>query len=256
MELSNAVVVVTGGASGIGRSLCHAFAGTGCSVAVVDLNGDGAALVAEEIGGIAIECDVSVEVDIARVVAETEAAFGPIDVFCSNAGIGFAGDPWTADDDWDRIWRVNVMAHIYAARAVLPSMRERKQGYLVQTSSAAGLLTQLGSAPYAVTKHAAVSFAEYLAVTYRRDGIRVSVLAPQAVDTAMITGEASPLFDVAAVDGLMDPDTVAQITLKAIAEERFLILPHPEVERYIQRKAGDYDRWIQGMARLQDEVGL
>ena len=251
MDFHGKVAVVTGGGNGIGRALSGALAQRGARVAVADIDGQAAETVAGSIGGIAARCDVSDESDIKALVVATEDLLGPIDLFFSNAGIGTAGDPWTPDSEWHRIWDVNVMGHIYAARAVLPTMLERGSGYLVQTASAAGLLTQLGSAPYAVTKHAAIAFAEYLAITYGSRGIRVSVLAPQAVRTALIAGEDASLFSAAAVDGIMEPDDVARITLEGIADERFMILPHPEVATYFRRKAGDYDRWISGMQRFQ-----
>ena len=242
MDVDGKVAIVTGGGSGIGRSLAHALRAAGARVAVADINGESAEQVAAAIDGIGARCDVSDESDIEALVMATEDLLGPVDLFFSNAGIGSAGDPWTPDAEWQRIWEVNVMGHIYAARAVLPAMLERGDGYLVQTSSAAGLLTRVGSAPYSVTKHAVIAFAEYLAITYGTQGIGVSVLAPQAVRTAMTEGETEGLFAAASVDGLLEPDDVARVTLEGIAEERFMILPHPEVRTYFQRKAGDYDR--------------
>ncbi len=220
-----------------------------------DLDGDRAASVAAEIGGVGLRCDVAVEADIVTLAGAAEAELGPVGLFCSNAGIATPGDPFVPDDDWQRIWQVNVMAHVYAARAVLPGMLERGSGYLLQTASAAGLLTQLGSAPYAVTKHAAVAFAEYLAITYGDRGIRVSVLAPQAVKTEMTAGIETSVFAVAAVDGMMEPSDVAAVTIDGLRDERFLILPHPEVADYVKRKADDRERWIAGMQRLQRSLG-
>jgi len=251
MDVAGKVAVVTGGGGGIGRALARALAGAGAKVAVADIDSTAAEEVAASVGGIAVHCDVSDEAQIEALVTSAVDQLGPIDIFFSNAGIATAGDPWVGDDQWQHIWQVNVMSHVYAARAVLPSMLDRGHGYLVQTASAAGLLTQIGSAPYAVTKHAAVGFAEYLAITYGDRGIRVSVLAPQAVRTAMTADLGGGLGSVASVDGIMEPEDVARITLEGIAQERFLILPHPRVGEYFRRKADDYDRWLAGMRRLQ-----
>ncbi len=255
MKLRDKVTVVTGGADGIGRALCRRFAAEGArAVVVADLNAEGAAQVAQEIGGLAVPTDVSLEGDIRRLVEQTLNLYGQIDLFCSNAGI--AGQPGGAEvpnEAWQRIWEVNVMAHIYTARHVLPGMLARGEGYLLQTASAAGLLTQIGSAPYSVTKHAAVAFAEWLAVTYGDAGIKVSCLCPQGVRTKMLLGEdgQSENFLVA---GALPPEEVADAVIKGLAEERFLILPHPEVAEYFRRKASDYDRWLRGMRRLQARV--
>jgi NAD(P)-dependent dehydrogenase (short-subunit alcohol dehydrogenase family) len=249
MELSDRVVVVTGGGSGIGRSLARRFAAEGArGVVVADLAG--ADVVAAEIDGLAVTADVTVEADVVALIEATESQFGPIDLFCSNAGIGTFGGPEVPDAEWQRIWDINVMGHVYAARHLVPRMIERGGGYLLNTASAAGLLTQLGSAPYSVTKHAAVAFAEWLAITYGEQGIRVSVLCPQGVRTAMT----APLGDdggIVGVDGMMEPDEVADVVVEALADERFLVLPHPEVGEYFRRKADDYPRWIGGMQRLQ-----
>lgn len=254
MKLNGKVTVVTGGASGIGEACCRKFAAEGAkAVVVVDRDAEGAQRVADEIGGVAMTADVSVEDDIIRVVRDTEAQFGPIDLFFSNAGIIVIDQGHVAaapNEDWERIWHINVMAHVYAARALLPGMLERGDGYLVSTSSAAGLLSQIGSAPYSVTKHAAIGFAENLSIMHGGQGIKVSVLCPQAVATGMtrdIEGGG-----VAGVDGMLDADVVADVVVQAIDDERFLILPHPEVEKYMQRKTSDYDRWIGGMRRLRD----
>lgn len=254
MEVAGKVAVVTGAASGIGRSLSRALAGAGAKVAVADIDGAGAEAVAAEIGGLARRVDVSNEADVMALVAATEEAHGPVDLFCANAGIAIEGDPFTTDAEWQRIWEINVVSHIYAARAVLPGMLERRSGYLLHTASAAGLLTQLGSAPYAVTKHAVVAFAEWLAITYGDRGIKVSVLAPQAVRTAMTESMEDGPLSVAGVDGMMEPDDVARIVLEGLVAERFLILPHREVAEYIRRKADDYDRWLAGMRRLQERL--
>ena len=192
------------------------------------------------------------------LVARAEDAYGPVDLFCSNAGIAITGGFEVIDADWERIWKINVMAHVYAARAVLPSMLERGAGYLLNTASAAGLLNQIGSAPYGVTKHAAVALAEWLAITYGERGIGVSVLCPQAVRTAM-TDAGSAVGDVgvgaARVDGMIEPEDVAAAVVEGLARESFLILPHPEVLTYLRRKADDYDRWIAGMQRFQKRLG-
>jgi NADP-dependent 3-hydroxy acid dehydrogenase YdfG len=213
--------------------------------------------VADEIAGLAVEVDVTDEAANHDLVAAAEDRYGPVDIFCANAGIAFGGDPFTSDAEWDRMWSVNVRSHLNAVRAAMPGMLERGSGYFVHTSSAAGLLTQIGSAPYAVTKHAVVALAEWLSITYGGRGIRVSVLAPQAVRTKMTAGiEAgdSPIA-VAGIDGMLEPDVVADHVVAAMADERFLILPHPEVAEYLRRKVDDYDRWLSGMRRLRDEYG-
>jgi NAD(P)-dependent dehydrogenase (short-subunit alcohol dehydrogenase family) len=254
MVLRDKHVVVTGGASGIGRAMCRRFAQEGARAVVVsDMNGPGAEAVAEEIGGLAVTTDVSDPVQVRGLIETAQAKNGPIDLLCSNAGIGVPGGVEASDDAWQKIWDVNLMAHVWAARAVLPGMLERGEGYLLNTASAAGLLTQIGSAPYAVTKHAAVALAEWLSVTYGDRGIRVSVLCPQAVRTAMTAG--SQGGGVAGVDGMLEPEDAVQTVVEALADERFLILPHPTVLEYMQRKAGDYDRWLRGMRRLQARFG-
>ncbi len=254
MKLAGKVTVVTGGASGIGRALCRRFAMEGArGVIVADLDGAGAAEVAREIGALAVPTDVSRETDILQLVARTIAAYGSVDLFCSNAGIATDGGLEVADSAWQRIWSINVMAHVYAARAVLPGMLARKEGYLLQTASAAGLLTQIGSAPYSVTKHAAVAFAEWLAVTYGDQGIRVSCLCPQGVRTNMLA-QAQEGPGRFLLDGALEPEQVAEAVVAGLAEERFLILPHPEVGEYFRRKAADYDRWLRGMRRLQEKL--
>ena len=251
MEVTDKIIVVTGGASGIGRALCLRFAQEGAkTVAVVDVDEEGAKAVADEINGYAIKCDVRKEDEIIDVVRQTEEKIGPIDMFCSNAGIIIMGCNEVLDEDWQRIWQINVMAQIYAAKAVIPRMIERGGGYLLNMSSAAGLLSQIGSAPYSVTKHAAVGLAENLAITYGDQGIKVFVVCPQAVRTAM-TAMTDDDGGVAAVDGLMEPEQVADSVMEGLAEERFLILPHPEVQTYMERKVSDYDRWLNGMRRLQ-----
>ena len=251
MEVMNKIVVVTGGANGIGRAMCERFASEGARhVVVADLNGDGATEVAGAIGGTGRRVDVGVEQDIAALIEETESGIGPIDLFCSNAGIGLGKQLDEPDEVWDSIWRVNTMAHVWAARHLVPRMIARGGGYLLNTASAAGLLTQIGSVTYAVTKHAAVALAEWIAITHGREGIKVSVLCPQAVRTAMTAGDGP---GVAAVDGMIEPEQAADAVIEALREERFLVLPHPEVAEYIRRKTSDYDRWLHGMRRLQEK---
>ena len=252
MKLYGKHAVVTGGASGIGRALCRRFAKEGVRGLVVsDLDGEGAASVAQELGALAVATDVAKEPDLEALIERAEQENGPIDLFFSNAGIGTPGSVDALNDAWQRTWDVNLMAHVYAARALLPRMLERGDGYLVSPASAAGLLTHIGSAPYAVPKHAAVALAEWLSVTYGNRGIKGSVLCPQAVRTAMTAG--NPGTGPASVDGMLEPEEVADCVVRGLAEERFLILPHPEVEEYMRRKVSDYDRWLRGMRRLQDQ---
>jgi NAD(P)-dependent dehydrogenase (short-subunit alcohol dehydrogenase family) len=250
MQLADKHVVVTGGASGIGRALCRRFAAEGArGVVVADIDGAGARAVAEPIGGLGLEVDVRNESHVKALVEKAEARFGPIDLFCSNAGIADPGGVEADDDAWQRSWEINVLAHVLAARAVLPGMIERGEGYLLNTASAAGLLSQIGSAPYSTTKHAAVGLAEFLAIAHGDQGIRVSCLCPQAVRTAMTAGQEGG--GVAGVDGMIEPEDVAQAVVDGLASERFLILPHPTVEEYMRRKVADYDRWLGGMQRLR-----
>ncbi|HEY7853346.1 MAG TPA: SDR family oxidoreductase [Caulobacteraceae bacterium] len=248
MLIADRIVVVTGGASGIGRALARAFVAEGAKLVVVaDRDEAGARAVAAEIGGLAHILDVAVEEQIAGLIETIETGHGPIDLFCSNAGIGIGGGVETPDKGWQRIWEINVMAHVWAARYLVPRMIERGGGYLMNTASAAGLLSQIGSAPYAVTKHAAVGLAEWLAITHGDDGIKVSVLCPQAVRTAMTAGNED---GVASVDGMIEPEAVAEACVRAIEAEEFLILPHPEVLDYMRKKTADYGRWIGGMRKL------
>ncbi len=264
MDLVDRNVVVTGGASGIGRAMCRAFAREGVrGVVVADLNGEGAQAVAAELNdqgfpAIAVTTDVSDETEVVALVAEAESAFGAVDVFCANAGIVVTGGIEVPDTEWQRMWSVNVQSHIYAARAVVPAMVARGEGYLVHTASAAGLLTQLGSAPYSVTKHAVVALAEWLSITHGDAGLRVSCLCPQGVWTAMTgaddLGSRDATVSTVGRDGMLDPEVVADAVIEALGDERFLILPHPEVATYEQRRAGDRDRWLRAMRAMQAQL--
>ena len=248
MEIKNKIVVITGAASGIGRALAERFAKEGAKhVVCADLNGEGAQKTAKSVGGTAFTVNVGMEDDIKRLIDTVEKDVGPIDLFCSNAGIGIGGGAEASNEGWQRIWDINVMAHVWAARHLVPRMIARGGGYLLNTASAAGLLSQIGSAPYAVTKHAAVGLAEWLAITHGDDGIKVSVLCPQAVRTAMTAGNPD---GVASIDGMIEPEVVAEACVRAIDDEDFLVLPHPEVLEYMRRKTSDYNRWIGGMRKL------
>ena len=256
MKLEGKVCVVTGGANGIGRALCLAFAQEGAKVVVADRDAGGAREVAALIRGTAAACDASREADIAALVQSTVQAEGRVDLFASNAGVAAGGGAEAPDEDWQRSWEVNVMAHVWAARHVLPSMLARGEGYLLATASAAGLLTQLGAAPYAVSKHAAVAFAEWLSITHHARGIRVSCLCPQGVRTDMLaqamgfpSGKA-----ILAAGAVLSPEEVARATVQGLADERFLILPHPEVSTYLQRRAQDHEKWLSAMRALQQKV--
>ena len=258
MKLKDKVIVVTGAANGIGYALAKRFQAEGAnSLAVADLDEKKVHALAAEVRGLPFTCDVSVEADIQRVVRETERALGPIDLFCSNAGI-FVADPdfhnaaSASNADFSRSWAIHVMAHVYAARALLPQMIARRSGYFLNTVSAAGLLSQIGSASYSTTKHAAIGFAESLAIAHHDDGIKVSVLCPQAVRTAMIGDE--PEKSAASIDGIISPDELATAVVEGLDAERFLILPHPNVLQYIQRKTADYDRWLGGMSKLRRKL--
>jgi NAD(P)-dependent dehydrogenase (short-subunit alcohol dehydrogenase family) len=258
MQLNGKVVAVTGAANGIGLALARRFKAEGAGgVVMADLDGDKVASAAREVGGVGVKCDVGREEDIRRVVAAAETAYGPVDLFCSNAGIAI-GDPdpdnaaSSPDADFERCWRIHVMAHIYAARTLLPGMIARGSGYFLNTVSAAGLLSQIGSATYSTTKHAAIGFAENLAITHKDHGIRVSVLCPQAVRTAMIGAE--PEKGSASVDGILSTEQVAEVVVQGLAQETFLILPHPQVADYMRRKTEDYNRWIGGMAKLRRKL--
>jgi len=254
VKVAGKIVVVTGGAQGIGAALCERFAEEGATAVVVaDLNLPGAEAVAARIGGAAAHCDVSHEGHILRLIEQTEFRFGPIDLFCSNAGILVADPDWdnpasAPNDGWARSWAVNVMAHVYVARHLVPRMAAHGGGYFLNTVSAAGLLSQIGGGPYATTKHAALGFAENLAIATRDRGIKVSVLCPQGVDTPMLHSVARGVPDR---DGVLTPAEIAAAVIAGIDAERFLILPHPEVTTYVRRKTEDPDRWLAGMARLR-----
>jgi len=238
--------------------MCRAFAAAGAAAVVVaDIDGDGAEVVAAELSGRgrAVRTDVSSQSDVVALVESVQRDYGRIDLFCSNAGILVPGGVEADIGDWERIWRINVLSHVFAARAVLPAMLARGQGALLHTASAAGLLTQLGSAPYSVTKHAVVGLAEWLSITHGDAGIKVFCLCPQGVWTNMMGGgERQPsrlAQGTAGADGILEPEQVAEAVLEALAEDRFLILPHPEVATYEQRRAGDRERWLRGMRRAQ-----
>ena len=253
MELNDKIIVVTGAASGIGRAMCLRFAEEGAKhIICVDRDLQGAQETAQMMGGTAYQVDVSVKDQITGMIDKVEAEVGPIDLFCSNAGISIAGGVEVKDDDWQRICEINVMAHVWAARHLVPLMSARGGGYLLNTASAAGLLNQVGSAPYGVTKHAAVGLAEWLALTYGDQGIKVSVLCPQAVRTEMTRGHED---HVAAIDGMMEPRPVADACVQTIRDETFLVLPHAEVLGYMRNKTENYDRWIGGMRKLNRRFG-
>jgi len=257
MQLADKSVVVTGGGSGIGAALCHRFAAEGARVLASDIDGSAADAVAAEIGGVAHHGDVADELRVREMIRAAEDAHGPVDLLCLNAGVAVGGSVDVPDEAWQRAWDVNVMSHIYGVRAVLPSMLERGEGYLLHTASAAGLLTNLGAAPYSVTKHAVVALAEWLSITYGAAGIRVSCLCPQFVATPMLDelADISTGFSTFAHDTSIPPDEVAAAVVAGIAEERFLILPHPEVGDYFRAKANDYERWLAGMRDLQHRLG-
>jgi NAD(P)-dependent dehydrogenase (short-subunit alcohol dehydrogenase family) len=251
MESSEKVIVITGGARGIGRALARRFASEGAkAIVVADVDAEGARAVAAEIGGTAVRCDVRRESDVKELIDQVQAAHGRLDIFCSNAGIAVGGGPEAGNDDWQRIWEVNVMAHVFVARHVLPGMLARKEGYILGTVSAAGLLNHVFSAPYGVTKAAALSFFEWLAIAHGADGVRVSCLCPQGVKTDMLAAERRLGLEFLTANAL-EPEAVAEAVVLGIRNERFLILPHPEVGEYFRRKAEDYDRWLKGMRRLR-----
>ena len=254
MKIKDKIVVVTGGADGIGKALCERFHKDGAkAVVVVDLDREKAEAVAKSIGGKAYKVDVANEREIVNMIDDVEKSIGPIDLFCSNAGLAdreaspdFVGS--STNESWTRSWNVHVMSHVYAARALVPRMAKRGGGYFLNTSSAAGLLSQIGSAVYATTKHAAVAFGEILAITHRDQGIRVSMLCPQGVDTPLLrAGQHGPQH----LDGVLTAEECADAVIKGLEAESFLILPHPQVAKYMLNKAENYDRWVGGMVKLQ-----
>jgi len=250
MDLQDKVSIITGGASGIGAASARLFARQGAKVVVADRNAAGAQAVANEIGGVAIGCDVAQEPDIQRLVHEAERAYGPVDLFFSNAGVATGTDPLeTPVALWQEQWEINVMAHVYAIRAVLPGMLERGAGYLIHTASMAGILTTHGNAVYATTKHAVVGLAEWLSITYHDRGIRTSLLAPLGVKTPMLDEDSS--WAKHAAGPLTTPEQVAEMVRDAVAAERFLILTDPIAQKWMNHKAGDLERWLGGMRRLQ-----
>lgn len=254
MDAAGRVIVVTGGAKGIGRALARGFAGAGAqAVIVADLDVDGATATAREIGGTAVRCDVSRESDVKQLIDQVEARHGRIDIFCSNAGIAVGGGPEAPNDQWQRIWDVNVMSHVFVARHALPGMLSRNEGYLVGTVSAAGLLNHVFAAPYGATKAAALSFFEWLSIAHGEQGIRVSCLCPQGVKTDMLAAERRQGLEFL-TDNALEPQAVAEAVLQGVRDETFLILPHPEVADYFRRKADDYDRWLKGMRRLRARI--
>jgi NAD(P)-dependent dehydrogenase (short-subunit alcohol dehydrogenase family) len=251
MEIRDKVVVITGAASGIGLGLARRFAQEKpARLLLADINTDSLQETAAALNATAIACDVSQQQDVQRLVAEAEKDCDGIDLFCGNAGILRFGGVNTADSDLQKVWDVNVMSHIYAARAALPAMLKRRKGYFLITASAAGLLTQLGSLSYSISKHAALAFAEWLQVTYGAQGIKVSTLCPQAVATQMTAGTDG---SVAGLDGMLTPEAVAESVMEILAKEEFLVLPHPQVKKYFQHKASDYDRWLGNMQKLQQQ---
>ena len=254
MELENKIIVITGAGSGIGRALAIRFKAEGAKqIVAVDINGENAQATATMIGGVAMTADVSNENDIVRVIEETETQIGPIDLFCSNAGVGMGQDLNSPNDHWQISWDINVMSHLYAARHLVPRMVARGGGYFLNTASAAGLLNQIGLAAYGVTKHAAVGFGEWLAIHHRHEGIKVSMLCPQAVRTAMTAGDNDPTT-AASSDGMMEPEEMVETVVEELRKESFMILPHPIVLEYMHNKVSNYDRWIGGMNKLMRKI--
>ncbi len=253
VDINGKTAVITGAASGIGAATARLFAGNGARVVVADVNEAGAVAVADEIGGLAVPCNVADEDAVNKLVATTEAQYGPVDLFFSNAAVATGGDPLsTPIEVWDEQWQINVMAHVYAVRAVLPGMLERGSGYLVHTASMAGILTTHGNLTYATTKHAVVGLAEWLSITYHDKGIRVSLLAPLGVRTPML-GSPNDAFSNA-VGPIKEPEEVARQVLDAVDAESFMILTDPIAQTWMERKTGDIERWLGGMRRLQRKI--
>jgi NAD(P)-dependent dehydrogenase (short-subunit alcohol dehydrogenase family) len=255
VKLTDQVIVVTGGASGIGRALAERFAAERPRALVIaDRDAVGAERVARAVGGVAVTCDVAREADLAALARRAVDEFGRIDLFCANAGISVAGGVETSDEEWRRIFDVNFMSHVWAARAVVPGMIERGRGWWLATASAAGLLSMIGAAPYAVTKHAVVALAEWLSITYGARGLGVSCLCPLYVNTPLLHGALTDAAgaSIAASGPVIEPAQVADAVVAGLDAEKFLILPHPEVAAWFQRKAGDYDRWLASMRKLAE----
>ena len=255
LELTNACVVVTGAGSGIGAALARRFAAGGAHVVVNDVDAAAATSVADEVDGLPVPADVTDPVAVAALVAAAVAAFGPVELFCANAGVAVGGSESAPTAGWDMAWQVNVMSHVYAADALLPGWLARGRGRLMTTVSAAGLLTMLGSAPYSVTKHAALAFSEWLRATYSHRGVVVQALCPQGVRTPLFTASGR-LGETVMGAGALQPEKVADVAAAALADDRFLILPHPEVADYAVRRATDPDRWLTGMNRLQQSLEI
>jgi NAD(P)-dependent dehydrogenase (short-subunit alcohol dehydrogenase family) len=264
VEIAGRVAIVTGGGGGIGGALARQLVAAGAKVLVADLDGDAAAAVVDSLGAegaaVAVEADVSQVAEIEGLIGRAEAELGPVGLYFANAGV-IGGSDLSDDDDWARTIEINLLAHVRAARLLVPLWLERGEGYFIATASAAGLLTQIGNAPYAVTKHGAVALAEWLSVTYGSRGIRASCLCPMGVDTKMLNAGLDDSSSdglgarvVAAAGDVLSPEEVAEKVLETVAAERFLVLPHPEVLEFYRRKGSDYDRWIAGMRRLQDRV--
>ncbi len=254
MELENKIIVITGAGSGIGRALAIRFKAEGAQqIVAVDINAENAQATADMIGGVAMTADVSIEDDIVRVIEDTETQIGPIDLFCSNAGVAMGPDLNAPNSHWQISWDVNLMSHVYAARHLVPRMVARGGGYFLNTASAAGLLNQVGAAAYGVTKHAAIGFGEWLAIHHQHEGIRVSMLCPQAVRTAMTDAD-NDAIAAASSDGMIEPEALAETVVEELRNEAFLILPHPIVLEYMRNKTSNYDRWIGGMNKLMRKI--
>jgi len=255
MQLKDKIIVVTGAGNGIGKALVKKFCAEAArAVIAVDINAAAARETAAEFGCTAMSADVAKEGDVIRIIEDTEKNIGPIDLYCNNAGVAAGASEQSPNSEWQFIWDVNVMSHVYSARHLVPRMIQRGGGYFLNTASAAGLLNQIGGAAYGTTKHAAVGFAEWLALTYRHQGIKVSMLCPQAVRTAMTSNTQDQGTMAASGDGMMEPDQLADIVVEHLSRDAFLILTHEEVKVYMQRKSSDYDRWISGMNRLQQKL--